>query len=248
VSAILRPPVSPVVMWHDVECGTYTADLPLWRRLGRETGGPVLDVGAGTGRVALDLAHAGERVWALDRDAELIGALEDRARDARVEVTTVIADASDFRVPGVAFGLIAMPMQTIQLLDGAEARGRFLACARRALAPGGLVALALAETPEPFEPPGPLPAPDVAVRRGWRFVSQPLAIRLGPETWSIERERHLIAPDGSRTSEDDVIELAAVTADELAEEGLRHGFSAEPAARVEETEDHVGSEVVILRG
>jgi 2-polyprenyl-3-methyl-5-hydroxy-6-metoxy-1,4-benzoquinol methylase len=63
------PPISPSVMWHDVECGTYTADLPLWRRLARETGGRVLDIGAGTGRVALDLTRAGARVTALDLDA-----------------------------------------------------------------------------------------------------------------------------------------------------------------------------------
>ena len=72
-------PIS-AVMWHDVECGTYTADLPLWRRLARDSGGPTLDVGAGTGRVALDLARAGERVTALDLDAELLAELARRAR------------------------------------------------------------------------------------------------------------------------------------------------------------------------
>ena len=41
------------VVWHDVECGGYDADLTLWQELAREAGGPVLDVGAGTGRVAL---------------------------------------------------------------------------------------------------------------------------------------------------------------------------------------------------
>ncbi len=37
------------VIWHDVECGSYAADLPLWRELAEEAGVPVLDVGAGTG-------------------------------------------------------------------------------------------------------------------------------------------------------------------------------------------------------
>ena len=46
------------VVWHDVECGGYDADLPLWRELAREAGGPVLDVGAGTGRVALRARRA----------------------------------------------------------------------------------------------------------------------------------------------------------------------------------------------
>ena len=48
------------VIWHDLECGAYAADLALWR-CARPTrcGDPVLDVGAGTGRVALDLARRG---------------------------------------------------------------------------------------------------------------------------------------------------------------------------------------------
>ena len=160
----------------------------------------------------------------------------------------VRADARDFTIPGAAFGLIAVPMQTIQLLPDAAARAGFFAAARRVLAPGGLVALALAETPEAFEGPGALPVPDVGEADGWRFVSQPLAIRLGPETWTIERERHLVAPDGSRTVQDDRIELAALTGDELAAEGVAAGLRAEPAEHIAATDDHVGSEVVILRG
>ena len=66
------------VVWHDVECGRYDADLTLWIELAREAGGPVLDVGAGTGRVALPLARAGHEVTALDRDAELLAAEAER--------------------------------------------------------------------------------------------------------------------------------------------------------------------------
>jgi SAM-dependent methyltransferase len=242
------PPISPSVMWHDVECGTYTADLPLWRRLARETGGRVLDVGAGTGRVALDLTRAGARVTALDLDAQLLAELARRAQEAGLAVDVVHADARDFDIPGALFGLIAVPMQTIQLLEDAAARAGFFAAARRVLAPGGLIALALAETPEPFEGPGVLPLPDVGEAGGWRFVSQPLAIRLGPDTWTIERERQLVAPDGSRTVQDDRIELAALTGDELAAEGVAAGLRAEPAEHIAATDDHVGSEVVILRG
>ena len=48
-----RLPVSRLeALWHDLECGAYGEDLPLWRALAGEAGGPVLDVGAGTGRVS----------------------------------------------------------------------------------------------------------------------------------------------------------------------------------------------------
>jgi SAM-dependent methyltransferase len=237
---------SPEVTWHDVECGGYTADLDLWRELAREADGAVLDVGAGTGRVALPLAADGHAVTALDRDGVLLAALAERAAAAGVEVETVVADAADFELSG--FALVLVPMQTIQLLPGADARAGFFASARRALEPGGRVALALAETPEPFGPVGDLPEPDVGERDGWRFVSQPIAIRVDGDRWRIERARILVAPDGTRSSEPDVVELAGLTADELAAEGAAQGFAAEPARSVPETEDHVGSQVVILRG
>ena len=52
------------VIWHDLECGGYVEDLPLWRELAGD--GPVLDLGCGTGRVALDLAARGVPVVGLD--------------------------------------------------------------------------------------------------------------------------------------------------------------------------------------
>ena len=48
------------------------ADLPFWLELAAERGGPVLDVGAGTGRVTLELARSGHAVVALDRDPDLL--------------------------------------------------------------------------------------------------------------------------------------------------------------------------------
>jgi SAM-dependent methyltransferase len=235
-------------IWHDVECGRYTADLGLWLELAREAGGPVLDIGAGTGRVALQLARAGHAVTALDRDPELLAVLAERAGAAGVAVETLVSDAAAFDLTGRDFALIAVPMQTIQLLPGRSARAGFFAAARRALAPGGLVALAIAETLEAFEDPVELPTPDVGEHDGWRYVSQPVAIRLRPGAARIERVRQLLAPDGTRNATRDVIELAAVTADELAAEAEPHGLHRQPGREVSPTNDHVGSEVVVLRG
>ena len=46
------------VIWHDLECGSYGEDLPLWRSLAAEYGDPVFELGAGTGRVTLALARS----------------------------------------------------------------------------------------------------------------------------------------------------------------------------------------------
>jgi SAM-dependent methyltransferase len=234
--------VNAKVVWHDVECGAYTADLPLWRHLAREAGGRVLDVGAGTGRVALDLARAGHDVTALDIDAELLEELEARA--GGLPVRTLVADATDFDA-GTGFGLVAVPMQTIQLLP---ARRGFFACARRAVAPGGLVALAIAERLEAFEAEIELPPPDTGEVEGWRFLSQPTAVREVTDGMRIERLRHAIGPAGERATEPNVIVLAPVTAEQLVREGEAVGLRRHATLHIAPTPEHVGSEVVVLRG
>lgn len=238
------PETSPAVIWHDAECGRYRADLPLWRELAVGAGGAVLDVGAGTGRVALDLAARGHEVVALDRDAALLAAL--RARSNGFDVATVQADARAFALER-RFALVLVPMQTVQLLLGPEDRASFFACARAHLAPGGVLAAALADPFEGFdaehtEPP----RPDVAQHAGVRYVSQPVAVRAEREAMVIERIRRTITADGSRTAEADAVRLARLDAAALEREGLAAGLRVRARRRVEATAEHVGSAVVML--
>jgi SAM-dependent methyltransferase len=231
------------IPWHDAECGRYTADLPLWEELAAAADGPVLDVGAGTGRVALHLARAGFDVTALDIDGELLAELSRRAALEGLEVPTVVADATAFDASG--FALVAVPMQTVQLLGD---RAAFFACARRAVVAGGLVALAVATMLETFDGGSHLPDPDVLLRDGTRYVSQPTAVRPVPGATRIERVRQTIAADGTSSRAEDAIELASVTVRELETEGAAAGLRPEPARAIAPTDDHVGSEVVLLRG
>src|SRR4051794_18342629 len=135
------------VVWHDVECGAYDADLPLWRELAAAANGPILDVGAGTGRVALDLARRGYEVVALEREPDLIAELSERAARERLEIETVTADARAFDL-GREFAQIIVPMQSLQLLGGATGRVAFLGCAAAHLRRGGLLVAALADALE----------------------------------------------------------------------------------------------------
>jgi|tagenome__1003787_1003787.scaffolds.fasta_scaffold20717943_2 SAM-dependent methyltransferase len=233
--------MDPHVVWHDVECGGYEIDLPLWGELAANAPDGVLDVGAGTGRVAIPLARAGYAVTALDNDGVL---LEELSRRAGGLVNTVVADAADFTL-AAPVSLIIVPMQTIQLLGD---RAGFFASARRSLLPGGRVALAIATGLEAFDGGAALPFPDLGEAGGYRFVSQPVAIRLLDDGVRIERIRQLIAPDGTRTTEDDAVHLATVSPGGLAEEAARHGLEADDLRHIPETPAHVGSEVVILRG
>ncbi|MDX6606935.1 MAG: hypothetical protein QOD14_1475, partial [Solirubrobacterales bacterium] len=63
-------------IWQEVEFGSYGADLPLWVELAEATDGPVAELGAGAGRVALHLAGHGHEVIAVERDADLASELD----------------------------------------------------------------------------------------------------------------------------------------------------------------------------
>jgi SAM-dependent methyltransferase len=238
--------LTDTVIWHDVECGAYDLDLPLWRELADREGSPVLDVGAGTGRVALDLARRGHEVVALDRDPDLLAALRMRAGD--LPVTTVAADARRLDL-GRHFPLIIVPMQTAQLLGGPEGRARFLAGARDHLASGGLLAAALADALDTFdEEHDQPPLPDMIDVDGVVYASRPVAVRDLGDRAAIDRVREIVARDGTRTVSDDVIELDRVEADALAAEAAAFGLRAEAPRRVAQTLEYVGSTVAMLRG
>jgi SAM-dependent methyltransferase len=234
-----------VVVWHDLECGAYAQDLPLWRSLVEQYGDPVLDVGAGTGRVSLDLAAHGHRVIALDRDPVLAAELARRARET--DVTVVVADAREFSLDE-RFGVCLVPMQTIQLLGGREGRQSFLRCACRHLDDGGAIAAAITDRLEFYDAADGslLPPPDIREVDGVVYSSQPTAVRRDEHGFVLERRRERITTSGQRSVEQDLIRLDPLTADELEQEAVELGLRPAGRVRIRETRDHVGSWVVIL--
>jgi ubiquinone/menaquinone biosynthesis C-methylase UbiE len=58
-------------------------DVPFWRRVASAAGGPVLELGCGTGRVSLPLARAGVELVGIDRSAPMLArAMKAAARKA----------------------------------------------------------------------------------------------------------------------------------------------------------------------
>jgi SAM-dependent methyltransferase len=233
------------VIWHDLECGGYVEDLPLWRQLADRFGDPILDVGAGTGRIALDLARHGHAVTALDHDANLIGELRRRA--AGIELATVLADARDFDL-GQQFALCLMPMQTIQLLGGAGGRAGFLRCAHRHLRSGGVLAIALTDELEIYEVPdgSPVPLPDICERDGVVYSSQPTAVRADSGGFVLERRRETVNADGQLAVSRDAIRLDRLDAAQLEREAAAAGLTPAGRSSIPATDDYVGSAVVMV--
>jgi SAM-dependent methyltransferase len=240
-------PAPAAVVWHDLECGAYRADLGLWRELAASSGDPILDVGAGTGRVTLELARAGHKLTAVDLDATLLRALEQRA--AGLDVETIGADARSLELSRRDYALCLMPMQTIQLLDGEAGRVAFLRRARAHLRPGGLIACAILGELEPFdcsdERDGP--TPERALLDGLTYLSRALRVSELPRHVVIERERRILADGVELSRERNTIELDRVSAATLEGEGVQAGLRVEAAREISATSEHVGSVVVMLR-
>lgn len=236
----------PAVVWHELECGSYRADLPLWRELADERRGPILDVGAGSGRVALDLARRGHRVTALDLDPELLGALRERADG--VQVQTVCADARSFQLEQQDFGVCVVPMQTLQLLRGTAERGAFLRCARAHLRSGGLLACAIATALDPFDcADGDAgPSPETTWIGETNYVSRATRVSVADRTVVIERERRISGAAVEARIERNVVELDRVSAAEVEREAIAAELHPAPAREIPPTSEHVGSAVVMV--
>jgi SAM-dependent methyltransferase len=246
MSGDVAPLGAPAVVWQDVECGGYDADLPLWEELAADLGGPILDLGCGTGRVALHLARRGHEVVGVDVDPALVAALLDRALRADLSVTGVVADVRAVELER-RFRLALAPMQLLQLVGGAEGRRRAVRCASAQLEPGGVLAAAIVEgAPAEALGEGDELVPDVRERDGWVFSSLPVGVRAAGGRIEIRRLRQAVAPDGALAEDMDVASLEVVDAAMIETEGREAGLEPVSRHKIEPTPDHVGSTAVLL--
>jgi SAM-dependent methyltransferase len=238
--------MNPSVIWHDVECGAYGGDLDLWRELAGATEGPILDLGCGTGRVALNLAAKGHRVHGLDLDPKLVAALSARADAAGLPVAATAGDARGFALD-TTFALILAPMQLIQILGGAAERIACLRCARRHLQPEGNVAVAIVDgMPAELIEEAPPPLPDTREVEGWVYSSLPLDAGLDDGTIVVRRLRQTVSPSGELSDELDEIPLRLLSVETVEAEAREAGLEPTGRREIPPTDSHIGSVVILM--
>ncbi len=233
------------VVWHEVECGAYTADLALWEEMADQTDKPIMELGCGAGRVTLHLAHRGAYlVIGLDWDSDLVAAIWERS--GKIPGDAELADVRSFEF-ATKFSLVIAPMQLIQLLPNSNDRLECLSCVVNNMLPGGRAAFAIVEE-LPYLPPGTAapPLPDVRQIEGWIYSSLPLEPIVGPETILLRRLRQTVDPDGNMSEEMNEIELTILSAETLEEEGRSVGLLPAGRREIPSTEEHVGSTVVLF--
>jgi SAM-dependent methyltransferase len=235
------------VIWHQVECGGYAEDLPLWEELAARAGGPVLDLGCGSGRVALHLARRGASVHGVDSNRALVDDLQACAGAEGLAITTAVADIRDAVLQPGAYALAMAPMQLLQLLEGPGGRAGALKRIAGGLAPGGLAACAIVEGYEDaVGDAGPETVPDVREDGGWIYSSLPTAVVRTGDSLEVHRLRQLVSPGGELTDTEHVDQLDLLDAATLEREAVAAGLAPVERRSISQSELHVGSAVVVL--
>ncbi len=112
--------------YYDLTHADLTEDLDFILALARQTGGAVLELGCGSGRVLLPLSRAGHMVTGVDNSTAMLArarahlAAETRAVQSRV--TLVEADMAELALAGQngRFSLAIIPYNTFMHLDSAQ--------------------------------------------------------------------------------------------------------------------------------
>lgn len=142
-----------VVGLYDLEHAGFDADEHLYLSYALMTGGPVLELGCGSGRLLLPLARAGYEVWGVDSSPAMLRAARARLDGAGLRGVRLVETAlwELGALPSGRFGLAYCALNTwAHLHDSADAL-RALEAVHRALRPAGLLVLDL-EDPERRSP------------------------------------------------------------------------------------------------
>ncbi len=128
--------------WADIydSVHTLTEDIPFWVEEALAAGGPVLELGCGTGRVAIHIAQAGVAVVGLDNSSHMLRAARSKARKLGLEtglLKFIKGDMRDFSLDGQKFPLAIIPFRSFQLLLSVADQYQALYAIRAHLVPGG---------------------------------------------------------------------------------------------------------------
>jgi len=124
--------------FYDLVHAQVTADIPFYLALAQELGGPILELGCGSGRTLFPLAEANFEVVGLDNSDAMLSRARKRLAGCpfRERVGLVRGEMGDFDL-GRRFPLITVPFHAWMHLAGRQQQSAALHCIGRHLRPGG---------------------------------------------------------------------------------------------------------------
>jgi SAM-dependent methyltransferase len=139
-------PYDAIAPWYDLEHADITDDIAMYAGFIAATGGPVLELGCGSGRVLVPLAEEGYTITGIDRSAVMLSRCQAAAEAAGVtdDVTLVRGDMTDFDLGARRFRFAFVALGSFQHLATLGARRTALARLRMHVLPGATLVLDLA--------------------------------------------------------------------------------------------------------
>jgi SAM-dependent methyltransferase len=131
-------PYDSIAELYDPWSRSVTEDVGFYVAEARKAGGPVVELGIGTGRIAVPIAERGIRVIGVDSSARMIEACRQRVREAGVEIDLRLGDLRSPPVdPTEAVRAVLCPFRSYLHLPDDAARRDALAAAHALLVPEG---------------------------------------------------------------------------------------------------------------
>ncbi len=128
-------------------------DVAFYVEMARESGGPVLELGCGTGRILIPTTRAGLHITGLDLSPAMLSVCARRMLqeppDVQARVRLVQGDMRRFDLDQ-SFALVTIPFRPFQHLVTVEEQMVCLTAIRRHLLPGGRLVLDLFNPSIPF--------------------------------------------------------------------------------------------------
>jgi ubiquinone/menaquinone biosynthesis C-methylase UbiE len=130
---------APFYDWENAQT-VGRADVPFWRRLASSVPGRVLELGCGTGRLALPLARGGVPLVGIDRSAQMLARAAERLRRVRrrAGVKLVRGDIRALPLAANCFGAVIAGYGILQSLTRERDLTATLESVSRVLVRGGL--------------------------------------------------------------------------------------------------------------
>jgi SAM-dependent methyltransferase len=121
---------------YDPWSRSVVEDVPFYLEQARSSGGPVVELGVGTGRIAVPIAADGIRVIGVDASEGMLAVARENAELAGVELDLRLGD---FREPPVegTYPLVTIPFRSLLHMETHADRRAVLRAVHRLLEPGG---------------------------------------------------------------------------------------------------------------
>ncbi len=132
--------------FYDLEYGHKDDDIPFYAEMANQYGSPVLEIGIGTGRIALPLIEAGHQVLGIDNSPKMLRIAQQKLVHSSAEIgNRVRLIAADMRAFSIRryFPLCIVPFRALLHNLNLSDQLSTLHCIYRHLLPGGILAFDL---------------------------------------------------------------------------------------------------------